>query len=250
MAPDAITWSAPSQPPSLCVDEVHVWRAQLGLPSNELQTLWDTLDTGERRKADSFHFGRDRVRYIASHGRLREILSLCSGLEPHELAFQIGAHGKPALRTDLVAEDIRFNFSHSGQLAVYAIAVGRDVGIDVEAIRRDLSLDAIAERSFSRNEVCALRSLPRTEFVAGFFTCWTRKEAYIKALGTGLALELSQFDVPVSPRDAPTLLCNRKDPDEVQRWSFLELPSIPGYAAALLIEGSHAKPLYWDWPLP
>jgi 4'-phosphopantetheinyl transferase len=135
-------------------------------------------------------------------------------------------------------------------VALYAVARGREVGIDLEFIRRDLEVEQIAERFFSRQEIATLRALPADLRRDAFFLCWTRKEAYIKARGEGLSLPLDQFDVSLIPGEPAALLSTRPDSDEALRWSLQELPLGSGYVAALAVEGRGRSFSCWQWPRP
>jgi 4'-phosphopantetheinyl transferase len=135
-------------------------------------------------------------------------------------------------------------------VALYAVARGREVGIDLEFIRRDLEVEQIAERFFSRRETATLRALPTDLRKYAFFLCWTRKEAYIKARGEGLSLPLDQFDVSLIPGEPAALLSAQPDSDEALRWSLQELTLASGYVAALAVEGRGWSLSCWQWPRP
>jgi 4'-phosphopantetheinyl transferase len=156
-------------------------------------------------------------------------------LAPEAVRFRYGPRGKPMLD----AEDglLRFNLSHSGDLALVAVSLGRDIGVDVERVRPDRDLERIATRFFSAAEVAALLALPRAERAGAFYRCWTRKEAYIKALGDGLAIPLDSFDVAFAPGATAALLASRLDSAEARRWSMAALEPGPGYAGAMVVEG-------------
>jgi 4'-phosphopantetheinyl transferase len=147
-------------------------------------------------------------------------------------------HGKPSLAN--AAADIRFSVSHSGGLALLAVARGREVGVDLEAIREDVETDKLAERFFSEQEWQSLRLLPPEQRVPAFFRCWTCKEAFVKAQGVGLSRSLGSFDVDVNPEGGGRLVATRPDPGEAGRWSLHEIEAEPGYVAAVAVEGSIA----------
>jgi 4'-phosphopantetheinyl transferase len=141
---------------------------------------------------------------------------------------------------------MQFNISHSGDLVLIAIAKGRAVGVDVEKIRTDLDPDSIAARFFSANECKVLASLAGPERYQAFFTCWTRKEAYLKARGVGLSVPLDRFDVSFLPNEEPRLLATRDDPLEASQWRLQALDLGSDYAAALAGAGSDWKLRCWD----
>jgi 4'-phosphopantetheinyl transferase len=156
-----------------------------------------SADEGER--AGRFAFERDRRRYVVARARLRQLLGERLGAAPESLRFVYHAHGKPALARCPGQRDLRFNVSHCGEVAAYAFADGREVGVDIEEVRALPDADALAMRFFSPDERAAYLSLPRQARPRGFFNCWTRKEAFVKALGAGLSQPLDAFDVSRAP---------------------------------------------------
>src|SRR5262245_39260742 len=186
-------WQAPPAGYALPDDEVHVWRVGLDWPAASVAELKGVLSSDERARADRFHFEIDHRRHVVGRGVLRLVLARCLGTAPHALRFDTGARGKPNLAAGFARARLQFNVSHSGELALVALTVGRAVGVDVEWIRHDLDVEAIAERYFSARENAALATLAADARRDAFYACWTRKEAYIKAVGDGLALPLDQF---------------------------------------------------------
>jgi 4'-phosphopantetheinyl transferase len=219
---------------SLTYEEVHVWHVALEQPPECLRTLERLLAAEERRRADRFVFEKDRHHFIVGRGVLRLLLGGYRDTDPARVPFTYGFNGKPALAD---GSTLRFNLSHSGGLAAYAFTHGRELGIDVEQLRPLPDAEGIAERFFSRTEREALRALPGELKCHGFFNCWTRKEAYLKACGSGLARPLDEFDVTLRPGEPARLLHVVGQPDEVTRWSLCELTPPPGYVAALMVEG-------------
>lgn len=234
------------QIPPLGRSDVHVWRVELDRSLEEAASLREILSNDERERADRFRFEQDRVCYTVARGVTRRLLGHYSDTDPAELRFEYGAHGKPFLP----GSPLRFNVSHSRGLGLIAATWGRELGVDVEAIREDLANEKIAERFFSPGEVAALLALPREERIRGFFRCWTRKEAFIKADGRGLTRGLATFDVTLSPGEPARLLRTVPDPEEVHRWSMLGLDPGPGYAGALCVEGTgwDVTVLHWEHP--
>lgn len=226
-------------------DEVHVWRASLDVPPERLQQLRKCLAEDELSRANRFVFEKDRNHYVAARGQLRHILSIYLHLEPQNYQFEYTSHGKPSLIGDY---DLSFNLSHSGKLVLYAISRRRTLGIDIELMRPDFSGIEIAEHYFSKNEVDIFRHLPENLRPEAFFTCWTRKEAYIKAIGEGLSCPLDTFDVAFAPGEEPKLIANRTKPDEVSRWSMYDFAAGEGYKAALCAEGSDLRVSCWQFP--
>ena len=223
-------WSPPPGSLTLTPDAVHVWRARLDLDEESMDAMEALLATEERARAARFRFRRDRRRYVAACGQLRSTLSGYLGCTPEAITFQYGAHGKPEVSA------LEFNVSHTGDIALYAVALKRRVGIDVEAVRALADADRIVDRFFSAREVEAYRALPAEERADAFVTCWTRKEAFIKALGEGLSHPLDAFDVTVRSDEPATLLAARRDPAAADRWHMQALPVGAGYAATVTAE--------------
>lgn len=243
----------PSWPPapvalSLGEAEAHVWCVRLDTPAATRARLLEMLDDAERRSAEEFHFARDRDRYVVTRGVLRVLLGRYLGRESSRLRFRYGLYQKPAL----VEEEgpngsIRFNVAHSAGLALVAVGRGGEVGVDVERIRPDLPIEDLARRTFSPGETATLMSLSGEARVRAFFDGWTRKEAYVKARGTGLARPLETFDVSLAPGDPARLLADRVEPEATAHWSVWDLPVGAGYAAALAVGGIHWRLSVWQW---
>lgn len=206
---------------------------QVELPEDSRKSLEATLSQDESERAARFHFPADRDRFIIAHGCLRDVLSRYLHCQPLELSFSIGEYGKPALNSDA---GIDFNLAHSGDYILIAIAHRRRVGVDVERIRKGISSSAIAQQYFSKVEVAELQELPIEEREIAFFTCWTRKEAYIKAQGMGLTLPLESFDVSLAPNEPAILRATRPYSDEASRWTLYSLQIDPLYEAAIAVE--------------
>lgn len=216
-------------------DQTHVWRVNINPAQSRIAELAQTLAEDEREKAARFRQESDRRRFVIARGSLRMILSRYLMAEPTALRFYYGTHGKPAL-DESVADGLRFNVSHSGDLALVAITRDREVGIDVELVRDDFDVEAIADRYFSQRERALIRSSPASKKRQTFFTLWTLKEAYLKARGEGFFAPPNQVEVlpdaadPLTPDG--TFLFRAGD----RRWTHA-LIDVPGYAAALVVEG-------------
>jgi 4'-phosphopantetheinyl transferase len=208
-----------------------------------LDRLKATLSEDEKDRAARFHFAADKDRFIAAHGSLREVLSRYLHCAPDQFSFITNTHWKPALHD----QKLEFNLSHSGDFALIAIAQECKVGVDVERIRSGISSHVIAQQYFSKREFAELQSLPLEQREAAFFTCWTRKEAYIKAQGLGLSLPLESFDVSLSPEEPAILRATRPDPQEAARWTLFSLNVDPCYQAAAAVKGQGLEFRLWDW---
>jgi 4'-phosphopantetheinyl transferase len=239
-------WSTPPDALDLQPHQVDIWRVSLDLPTDSVKSLSSSLSADESERAERFHFPADRNRYIAAHGGLRDILSRYLRCEPNQLSFSMNSYGKPALQD----HKLEFNLAHSGELALVAVSGDGKVGVDVEGIRQGISSHVIARQYFSKSEVAELEDLPLEERVAAFFTCWTRKEAYIKAQGLGLSLPLESFDVSLTPNEPAILRATRPDSREAARWRLLSPDVTSRYATAVAVEVCQGLEFrLWDWNL-
>jgi 4'-phosphopantetheinyl transferase len=229
-------WQAPPADLELPDGEVHVWRLPLDLAPDRAAALARLLAPHEHDRAACFHFERDRRRFIVSHAGLRQILGHYLNVEPGQLRFTAGAQGKPCLADALATSGVQFNLSHSHELALVAVTRHRAIGIDVEHLRPPSDLLALAARLFSSAEYAALTSLPDDRQLIGFFNCWTRKEAYLKAIGLGMSSGLSHFQVTLKPNEAPRFLLIDDSPALAARWSLLGLEPAPDYIAAVALD--------------
>lgn len=239
-------WHPPPTNLVLSSNEVHVWRASLDQPTLQFQKLAQMLSADERNRAERFHFEQDRKHFIAGRGILRTLLGYYLGIEPSRLQFHYEVYGKPALET-CGGNTLRFNLSHSQGLVLYAVTRARSIGIDLEHIRPIAEVEQIAERFFSVRENAVFRALPQSQKQVAFFNCWTRKEAYLKAIGDGLTFPLDQFDVELSPGKPARLLSIKGVRCAVSRWSLQELTPAPEYVAALAVEGHGWLLTCWQW---
>jgi 4'-phosphopantetheinyl transferase len=214
---------------------VRVWQAWLGeaLPEGIAETV---LSDDESQRARRFVFDRHRRRWVAARVALRTILAECLGESPGSLTFTYGAHGKPELGQRWQSAGLQFNLAHSGDWALIAVGWERRVGIDLEEMREEVVESGIAERYFSPREAAQLRSLPRDLQQIGFFRCWTRKEAYLKALGCGISGGLQSFEVSLLPDEPPALRCDQSDERAPDKWRMAELVPAAGYLAAVVAE--------------
>lgn len=230
-------WDPEPALPSLGDDAVHVWRVWLDQPDPVVAGLSDTLSPDERRRAHRFRFARHGRHYIVGRGVLRAVLGHYLALPPGELGFTYGPAGKPALDALNDGGELQFNLSHSNELALYAVTRQRRIGIDVEYMRPLNDLLALAEGTFSAHEYAALSALSGAQQLPAFFNCWTRKEAYVKAMGDGLSQPLDAFDVSVVPGEPARLLRIADDPAAGARWTLRTFAPAPSYVAALAVEG-------------
>jgi 4'-phosphopantetheinyl transferase len=214
---------------------VVVWVIDLTQPPDIVCHLRDVLSPEERSRADKFVRREIQSQYTIAHAAMRYILAAALGASPRTLQFTERAHGKPQLIGDM----LRFNLSHAGELALLAVGYGRELGVDVEPIRSLPEALDLAGRYFSPTETAKLLEVNPSDLPRSFFECWTRKEAFIKAIGQGLSYPLHSFDVTFYPDMELKLTI---EPEHRGRWSLHELRLEPNYCGALVVEHTQAAP--------
>jgi len=214
---------------------LELWIVPLQVPPELLAELESLLPPEERARAARFKVEAPRRAFVVARTALRGILARWSGLPPNRVPIVIDPQGRPELGPDL-GSSLSFNLSHAGEVALVAVRAGGAVGVDVEVVDSSRPLEALAERYFSRREREAMARLPVEERVAAFFQVWTRKEAFLKAVGTGLAGGLDAFDVSLGPKAEPEVLEVRGE-GRSRKW-WLWTPTVePGYLAAVCGDG-------------
>jgi 4'-phosphopantetheinyl transferase len=222
-------------------DEIHVWHAALDREKEVIVQLESTLSREEKARSDRFHFVNDRNRFVVARGLLRELLGGYLHQAPTGLEFSYGQHGKPSLSGGNASSGLSFNLSHSSGLVVYAIARERNLGIDVEHVRPESAGKDIARRYFSAREVNDLRTLPPEARTEGFFHCWTRKEAYLKATGMGLQIPLDSFSVSLLPGKSAQFLGGVES-----RWHMAAYHPAEAFVAAVVYDGAPCSIKYFS----
>lgn len=244
--PRMTDWISPRVFPILPANVVHVWRFSLDIDRETHAKCAELLSERERERAARFVLERDRISFIAAHGILRGLLARYLECAPEIIQFVYGPYGKPAVSHPLLPHPLSFNLSHSHGLGAVAIVRDREIGVDVEKIRPQFAGEEIAKRYFSVKEVDELRRLPAQYRTEGFFLCWTRKEAYVKALGEGLRFPLDSFRVSLTPGEPAELYA-----DEARRWSIKSFePSASSevtHVGAIVCEGNDWTVQYLDW---
>ncbi|MDE3066696.1 MAG: AMP-binding protein [Verrucomicrobiota bacterium] len=227
--------------------EVHVFCAWLDLPASRLEQLAETLSGDERARAGRFAFARDRDRFLAGRGLLREILGRLLRVEPAQLVFAYGDHGKPRLAGPVAGRFMHFNLAHSGALGVYAVSARHEVGVDVERLRPVAEAGRIVANYFSEGERKYWLSLAERERTEFFFSCWTRKEALLKATGDGIGESLNQLDVRSASGGPPQFFHFAGGPHAARRWVLHSCSPAVDYLGAIAVEGGPATAVWWRW---
>jgi 4'-phosphopantetheinyl transferase len=238
MLPD---WPPGPLKPQLDETSVHVWCAELAQPQGRIDGYRSLLSADELERAVRFRFDRHRNDYIAGRGMLRVLLGRYLKHPPEAVEISYSHYGKPLLPDNR----LQFNLAHSGGLALFVFTLHDEVGVDIERERDLRDALAIAERFFSPSERAVLRELPDSERVPAFFRCWTRKEAFIKAVGEGLSYPLADFDVTLASGDPARLLSIRGSEEEARRWSLHSLDLPAGYCGAVALRSTEVRLESW-----
>jgi 4'-phosphopantetheinyl transferase len=232
----------------LLVEETHVWIASaVNLEPAVLAALEVTLSSTERNQASKFRFVPDRTRYIFAHGVLREILSHYVAKLPSQLTFVVNEFGKPSLENAGPDGPVLFNMSHSEALVIVAVTLDCCVGVDTEFIRPIEDIDSLAQRFFTTSEQALVQAAPTDQKEHIFYRCWTRKEAYIKAIGKGFSIPLDSFDSSMALGAHGRWLQSTDDSSAQNRWWLSDLALLEGYVGALVVDGRALKITYVTW---
>jgi 4'-phosphopantetheinyl transferase len=222
-------------------DEIHIWTARLDSGAGDRQTESETLSPEEIDRAGRYRFEHDRRRFIAARATLRLLLAGYLGTRPASLRIVSGSRGKPELAAG-ASSWLKFNISHSEDLAVFAIGCGRELGVDVERVRTDMDFEPLVDRVLSEAERGALDQLAPEARRRAFYRYWTRKEAYLKALGVGLAVAPRELDVTGDHVKALIRGQLRGLLESDSTWLLHDADLSPGYVAALAVEDDQLGP--------
>jgi 4'-phosphopantetheinyl transferase len=229
-------WQKPANLISLSSSDVDIWCVKLHSLSTHVQDLAGILSAEEKNRSEKFRSDRDKLCAVVSRGVLRLILSAYLGQPPAQIQMISGPQGKPALFHQDKRHPIQFNLSHSHETVLYGITRMGEIGVDVEKVRDVPDFEKIIRRFFSARERTAFDELPPAQRKRAFFTCWSRKEAFMKARSDGFSLPLDQFDVSILPDQPAALLATRWDPSEVNRWLLSDIRLDADHAAAMAVD--------------
>jgi 4'-phosphopantetheinyl transferase len=238
--PVSLSADGPTVPRAVLRGAVELVVAALDLGGKAVQALAALLSEPERQRANRFVFARDRRRFTVARARLRLLLAERLGVEAAAIELIYGPQGKPALARRFAQPDLRFNLSHSEDVALYAFAHARDIGIDVETVRELPDAQDIAARFFSRRENEAYLTLNASDRPLGFFNCWTRKEAFVKAIGDGLQYPLGSFDVSLAPGEPARILRVGGLDSRECGWTLRSFSPAPGLIGAVVYQSSES----------
>jgi 4'-phosphopantetheinyl transferase len=242
-----ISYPPPPENLKLADGEIHIFCAWLDVPPARRAQLTETLSEDERVRAARFVFERDKNRFVAGRGVLREILGWLLQVEPERLAFSYSARGKPQLAAPVAGRSLHFNLAHSEALVVYAVSRAQEVGIDVELIRPVREAEEIAAQFFSEGEFAKWHSLPNDRKTEAFFNCWTRKEACLKSTGQGIGGTLNQIDISFISGGPEPVPDTAKNSPVAAPWHIQALTPASSYAGALAVKHRPMHVTCWTW---
>jgi len=238
---EPVFWQPVTRCPPFSSNFLHVWQFELNGDSSFEAQRRSILSSDELARASRFHFQVHANRFITGRMAIRTILGAYLGISPRDLAFQQTQYGKPFLSAALNPLLLSFNLSHSQDLGVFAISPHKCLGIDVEAIRTDFGGEEVAESHFAPAEFQELLSLPEAQRPQAFFNCWTRKEAYVKALGAGLQIPLDSFEVSLRPDEPARFLRGAG-----ATWRLVSFSPARDFQGAVAYEGIPADAEFFD----
>ncbi len=222
-------WPTHAAPPPLRADDVHVWAVDRDADAGDN----GMLSPPERARREAFRFARDRLRYATSHAALYRLLGAYLGCAPEAVRLITGQWGKPALDPRTHSNPVWFNMAASGPLALIAVTRAAEVGVDLEELAPFPDLSEVAADHFSPEERAAIAAATGAQRLATFYRCWTRKEAYLKALGVGLRQPLHRFAVSADSRSTASLIHVDSDPAEGAQWSIIHLEPRVAFVGAV-----------------
>ena len=241
------SWPQAELPPlALPAGRVDIWRVRLDEPA-PAGSETEILSPDEMARAARFHFERDRIHFIRCRSALRNLLASYLAVPASEVRFQYLSGGKPQLVALQNPRALQFNVSHSTNMALIAVGSEHRLGVDIETIRADVDTASLAERFFSARERAGLQALPAHLRIPGFFACWTRKEAFLKAIGAGLSFPLADFSVTTHPDFDPEIEEIRGDAGTAKQWFLATLNVAEGYRATVAVERPHSRLETYSW---
>lgn len=232
---------------SIPFTEVHVWKVKLDLSPTQRLAVEEALTDDERERAGRIKMRGARQSWIATRAALRLILGRYVDVQPRELVFDTEPFGKPYLSRPATDPPLTFNVAHSGSFALCAIGVSRRIGVDIELIRPRIDYKTLMKRICSHEERRWMETIPERDRLVAFFTYWTCKEAYVKAIGQGLRFPFSAISVTFRANGSPTFARIDGDAEQASQWSLYAWSPVSSYLAALVAEGEDWQSRCWDW---
>ena len=224
--------------------EVNIWQINFYVSEKEIAFLYSFLSQDETKKASKFKFKKDRNCSIITRGALRLLSGQYLNLNPKDITFKYGDFGKPYFDLE---STLKFNVSHSGNMAIIGFVLNDDIGVDIEEIKTNFDVFEIASNNFSGSEIQSLKKLPSDIQVKGFYRCWTRKESFIKAKAKGLSFPLDSFSVSIDSDDKAGLLETKWDKNEKDLWQLFSFSPQENYLGAVSVKGNIQNIKYYNF---
>ena len=240
-------WREISEIPRVEPPEIHVWRINLVRPPPETARLQNILSDDGKKSAARFHFAHDQRRFVVRRAVLRQLLAVNLDLHPEEIKIDSAHFQKPKIAAAQNSRRLQFSSSHSGDWALIALAQNGEVGVDVEQHRPLPDAADLVKNYFSDWEIAEFARLSEPMRAEGFFNCWTRKEAFVKALGLGLTYPLKNFSVTLAPGQPAALVAVSGDANAREKWRMVSLDVAPAHAAALVFEAGLSAVRCFEW---
>lgn len=233
--------------PTLSENDLHLWHVDLSYysPSSiETELLKKTLSPDEIQRMNQYHFEKDKIRFLMARGALRNILGRYLGILPGDIQFLYNDFGKPFTRSTL-----HFNVSHSNECIVVAISSCAPVGVDVENVNPKVDFLELAKDHFTNREYQTILDLPMEERMLAFYRAWTRKEAFMKAMGLGLSFSLSEVEVSLKPEDQAKIIKIQGSEEDTLGWSLFEWIPMAQHIAVTAIKEMVDTYHFWNWKI-
>ena len=237
-----VSWTAAPLALEAKRNEIHIWRLNANDPNVAL--LASNATEAEQSHAKRYRLPASRNEFIVARGFIRFVLGRYLSIPPGSVRIRAGQHGKPELAGDFHRDRLTFNLAHSAGVILVAITVGHQIGIDIEFLDSKVQFSEIARTIFSQTEQSWLSQLPDDQRQLNYFRCWTRKEAFVKALGEGLSDRIRQVEIVPA---AVGLLARVAGIPAGDRWMIKDLDAGDRFAAALAVSNRDCRVRLWDW---
>jgi 4'-phosphopantetheinyl transferase len=223
---------------------LHIWSLNFVVDDEAYNRYHSFLSKDEKERASRFKFYKDKRCYVVTKGVLRLLSGRYLNTDAKAIEFEYEKYGKPKLKHNT---NLNFNVSHSGDLAIIGFVHNHTIGVDIEKIKNDFDTFEIASSCFSKHEIDALHKISKQEQHKAFYRCWTRKEAFIKAKGSGLSFPLDEFSVSLESDLDADVVWTKWNTDEKDQWKLTSFIPSEDYIAATIVDSEIEDTLYFDW---
>lgn len=229
-------------------NDVHIWSISFSDVLTHIQEFYKTLDSTERIRAGRYHLPKERARFIGCRGMLRSLLGNYLKIDAAQVNFSYGLHGKPLLKNTCGEKRLHFNLAYSNDLILAAFTLDSEIGVDLEYVEEIPELNWAINTFFSENECAVFQTLPVSQWTDAFYHCWTRKEAFIKAIGNDRIFPSTTFDVSFAPGEPAQLLQIAGNSEEPSHWEIQSLTPALNYVGAIAVRRPNCRmKVYNEW---